>query len=463
MTDMQESKSLNPDLALLEKHDLYYYGMYGEYPHKSFWSYDYNDADVRTGLTHLARREPKSPTALYLHIPFCPSQCQYCVCHTVITKDYGRVQNYLNYLHTEIDLVRAHFESLGYEPEFTEIHLGGGSPSWLTEADFDALVARIGTLVDLKGVQEFTIEIDPRGVDTQRLHYYHSKGINRISFGVQDFDPDVQKAINRIQPAEMIERLLTPEVRKKFTNINFDILYGLPLQTRETFRQTISELIRLSPERTNLLLYNYTPDMKRHQTLMNRYAFPSKYDRLIMFLEGSQMLEDHGYAHIGYEHFAKPDNALTQAYRNKKAHWNTLGYTPGRYDNMIGLGSGSASGVGRFCYSQNVYPHKEYFEALEKGQFPVFRGYVLNEDDLIRLDVIQQLRSYFHCDIKDTEQRLHIDFHKYFESELKSLKPLINDGFVMRHNGDITITTDGKPLLAAICRKFDRYNKAAQN
>src|SRR3989344_5896418 len=291
--------------------------MYTEYPHKSFWSTSLKDKDYRSALLGLLTREPKTPLLLYIHILYCTQLCWFCTCHLgEITKNYGKREKYLDLLYSEIKLMRDFFDEHSLSPNFTEIHLGGGSPTDLTISDFDKLMENLGTIVDVKNLAEFSLEIDPRHTTKKMLSYYHSKGINRISMGIQDFDPQVQKAINRVQPVKLVEDLMDSGVSELFPNgINFDIICGLPHQTIETIKRTADQCVRLSPDR-----------------------LPDYYERKELFAKALETLTAGGYVRTGYDHFAKPTDSVAKALAEGKMHWNALGVTAGRYDSVIGVG-----------------------------------------------------------------------------------------------------------------------------
>jgi oxygen-independent coproporphyrinogen-3 oxidase len=447
--------SIDVDAGLIQKYNSEVF-MYGEYPHKSFWSFQFDEGDFRTALEGLFSCRKDVPLLLYVHIPFCSQQCFYCTCRTVVTRNYERIKNYLNQLLHEIDLFRNLFDKNSVTPNFREIHIGGGSPTVLHEEEFDLLIDKLQSIADIKNISEFALEIDPRGMTKEKLRYYHSKGINRVSFGVQEFDLDVQKAINRVQPSELLEELLTPEIRNLFTGINFDILCGLPRQTRESFRRTIDTVMKFSPERIALLTMCYSPDFSKHQKLMNESEIPDLYERTILFLESVQTLLNDGYVRIGLEHFAKPTDDLAKAAKNKMLFWCGLGYTPGRYHNVIGLGTSSTSIISG-CYAHNVYELSEYEAAIKGNLFPIYRGHKIRDDDVIRCDIIKTLRSYFSLDYRQIEEKYDIEFEKYFKEEIAALDEFVKDGLVELSDNAITITELGKSFTGFVCRSFDRY------
>ena len=435
------------------------YAMYVEYPHKSFWKQQAGDEQYMAALKDMFSRRKDTPLMLYIHIPFCRKQCFYCTCHTYFTNDYEKVKSYMDCLYREIDILAGFLEKNSVKANVREIHLGGGSPTILRENEFDRLIKKIQRVADIKELDEFAIEIDPRDVDKEKMKYYHTKGINRVSFGVQEFDPDVQEAINRIQPRTLTEVLLEPDIRKYFKGVNFDIMWGLPRQTRESFRKTIDTVTELSPDRISLLLLHYAPELKKHQKLMKKSEFPEVGERAVIFYESVQTLVRNGYARIGFEHLAKRDDVLSKALKERTLYWNSLGYTAGRYHDIIGLGSGSSGNIANNHYFQNVYSLSEYEAAVMEGRFPVFRGYKLNTDDVIRRDVIHSLRSYFSVDCGDIEKKYELCFMEYFKKEIVALKRFAADGLLEISDGAINVTEIGKNFISNVCRVFDSFNK----
>ena len=311
--------------------------MYVEYPHKSFWSPTFNDVDLKRELQQQA-----GPFLLYVHFPFCERQCFYCTCHTEITQRYERAQAYLDLLFHEIDLYQGYFDKHGIAPEFVEVHLGGGSPTLLQEPEFDRLVAKLGGLVDLTRVREFAIEVDPRHTNRDKLQYFRSKGINRISLGIQDFDPAVQRAINRMQSVELVGVLLDQDTRTLFPNgINFDVLCGLPNQTLTSMRKTFQTIVDLAPTRICLNHLHFAPEFARHQMIMvdgkngRPTRLPNSIERKLLFQEAMSILRGNGYERTGYDHFAKPEDDVAQALKGNTMKWNALGVTAGAYQHVL--------------------------------------------------------------------------------------------------------------------------------
>jgi len=456
-------KNLDKNIErLVEKHN-YRPFMYVEYPHKSFWSEKFNDHDFRNGLSHLFLSNKDVPLLLYVHIPFCAQKCYYCTCHTIITKNYERIKDYLELLYREIELYYDFFKKNRITPNFQEIHIGGGSPTLLREKEFSELVEKIELIAEVKKTSEFSLEIDPRDVDAGRLEYYHSKGVNRISVGVQDFDTNVQKAINRIQPVNVISDLMTPEVRKYFKNgINFDIICGLPWQTPETIKKTFKEVVEISPDRICFNYLHYAPKFAKHQNLMfdgkeqRPTRLPDLYEKKVLFFEALDLLLKSGYVRTGYDHFAKPEDSIAKAMSEKKMHWNALGVTAGRYNDVIGIGIHSYSTLGS-CYSQNVHGTSVYETMLKDNKFPIYRGHNLSKDDLIRREVILSLRNFFTIDYRQIEKKYNIDFKRHFKEEISDLAELERDCILKISEFSIVITELGYQFADTVCSYFDSY------
>jgi len=443
----------NVSESLVKKYDVKT-SYYTDYPPLGLWLDSYKDTDYIKSMEGLIAKKEREPLLLYLHFPYCPRLCTYCQCYHLITQDRAKVKEFLAHLYIEINLLHIFFKKHSYKPLIKEIHLGGGSPSFLDTKEFDELIENLKKIVDFDELAEFTIEIDPRQVNRDRMVYYHEKGINRISFGVQDFDPNVQKAVNRIQPPEMVADLLVPEIRRLFKTVNFDIIYRLPLQTRESFRKTIDTVIKLSPDRIALCVLGYRPDIFKHQRLLKESDIPEIYESTIIFIEAMQNLLDNGYLRIGLDHFAKPVDELGKALKNKTLHRNALGYTPGRYKDMIGIGPSSMAKIGD-CYFQNEYLLDTYYSALKNNKFPILRGYRLNKDEIIRRELMHKLLCYFSLNFKDIENKYQIDFKKYFKRELDDLDEFVNEGIIELRGDSIISTEIGTLFLRHVCRVFD--------
>lgn len=447
----------NIDRKIIDKYDRLT-SFYTDFPPLGLWMDSRKEGDYIKALSEAVKEKERSPRILYLHFPYCPRLCTYCQCYHLITQDHKKVKEFLKHLYLEIELLDQFFKKHSYKPFFKEIHLGGGSPSFLDTEEFDELMENLKKIVDFNEVVEFTIEIDPRQIDRDRMFYYHKKGINRVSFGVQDFDPDVQKAVNRIQPPEMLKNLLTPDIRKLFKTVNFDIIFGLPRQTRESFKKTIDTVIELSPDRIALCVLGYRPDIFNHQNSLVKSEIPDAYERMMINIQALQDLMDNGYLRIGIDHLAKLTDDLGIALKSKRLHRNALGYTPGRCIDIIGLGPSSMTRLGDY-YFQNMYSLEKYYRELENNRLPILRGYKVNKDQIIRRDIMHELLKYFIVSFKEIEERYNIDFKTYFDFELKELSKFVEDGFIKVDNEGIRATTLGTLFLRFVCKVFDNLHE----
>ena len=432
---------------------------YTEYPHKHFWSESFGEEDLKDALRNFFLTR-NAPTLLYFHMPFCNKQCYFCTCHTEISPDYEDILKYMKSAHMEIALYRKFFGAHAIRPNIREVHFGGGTPSNLKEKDFGELKNALGSFIDFGQVEEFAMEIDPRYVKPDKLHFFADCGLNRVSFGIQDFNDKVMVAVNRRQPAKIIENLLTPDVRVRFQSINFDILCGLPFQTRETFKATIEKVIELLPDRI-ALYFTSKPNVKfsPHWLKMPQDVIPNEIDKKIMFVDALEMLLTAGYVRTGYDMFARATDKVAKALDTGQTTWNSFGSTPGRCMDYLALGVHSYGRLGPAIYYQNVYELTHYEGLLAAGIFPVFRGHKLDKDDQIRRDVIVTLRVYFDIHFGTMENRYQINFRDYFQKELAILQEYANDELIEIKPDGIVITELGKQFANLICAVFDKYAK----
>ncbi len=453
------SKEVLKNLNLLKKyhHKLVY--DYTEYPTKGNWDYDLGDQAYRDALTSWIPQNPDKPVLFYVHTPFCEELCYFCLCSKEITRDYGRVKNYLdNYLFKEMDMLAALLAENNLKLNVEEIYFGGGSPTYYNEEDFERIINKMKSFIDFEKVKTFTLETDPRRVNVDRLKFYHSQGVNRLSFGIQDFDPDVQAEINRIQPPEMVAALLTPEIRELFPVINFDLLVGLPGQTPQKIRQTIQHTLDIGPDQLQTMYVHYKPDLRKYMTRMVRnQPMPDFYERKELFVEATEMLMENGYKRAGFESFAKPDDPLAVSIDEESAYYNSLGTQTGEVMNFVAVGSSAHGALGDDYYFQNFYEHKLYWEALDNDKFPVYRGYKLNQDDKIRRDVIKRIRTYFSIDYSTVEAKFNINFKEYFANELEAMDEFIKDGLVVIGESHFQLTEVGMHLSPQVASVFDRF------
>jgi len=429
---------------------------YTSYPTLSEWSSDFTSRDYIAGLTDLCTKGAEVPLYLYIHFPFCVKQCFYCICNSIVTHDRIKIKNFLDYLFYEIDLLRAFFEKNLYIPNIKKIHLGGGSPTFMEVEEFDRLIEGLKTIVDFKNLDEFNIEVDTNTTSQEKLKYYHEKGVNRISLGIQDFEPKVQKAVNRIQSPELVEKLLSPGIRRNFESVNFDLLYGLPFQNTESFKRTIEIVKRLSPDRITLLKYAHVPERRRHQRLIKETDLPEDYEKNMIFIETVCSLTDNGYEFIGIDHFTKSTDSLTKAVKNKTIWRNFNGFTPGEFHYIIGIGPTSTHSVTNY-YAQSLYSLKEYYKSIDNQEFPILRGYRLSNDDMIRRDVINEILCYQSLDFSTIEDKHNIDFSKYFKQEIEALDDLAKDEMLNLSGNRLAVTLKGRIFIRHICKVFDHY------
>lgn len=432
---------------------------YTSYPVEARWSTRFSPAEYAAALERLAAAG--SPLSLYVHFPFCPKQCYYCFCRATITRDRSKIREFLDHLAREVELVGSLLRRGGRSPTFKEVHFGGGSPSFMTPEEFDRLREILRAIVDFSDVVEATMEIDFRTVDEAGLCGFLDRGVNRISFGIQDFNPDVQKAVNREQPVAGLEKLLAPRVRERIKSVNFDLIYGLPRQTRESFRQTVETAVRLSPDRICVYNYNHRPDVNRHQSFIRAAELPDPEEKSLMFVDSVGCLAEAGYEMIGIDHFALAGDALCQAKHRRALGRNFNGYSVGRARELIGIGPTGSSRFGT-CYAQNVRDLAEYYRRVTAGELPVARGYMLSPDDQIRRDVIDDLICHHHLDFPAIEQRHGICFRTHFQRELASLDEFVRDGIAVRRDESIEITPLGRLFVRHVCAAFDGFLQQVQ-
>ena len=399
------------------------------------------------------------PLSIYVHIPFCESLCFYCACNKIITKRHQRGAEYLRYLSHEIDL---HVEYLGIGQSITQLHLGGGSPTFLTDAELTELMSMLRRNFVLAPEGEYSIEVDPRTVDEKRLEHLAELGFNRLSFGVQDFDAEVQKAVHRIQPAEMVFALVEAARRLKFESVNVDLIYGLPKQTPESFARTLAQVVQLRPDRIALYGYAHLPERFKPQRRINASELPAAPAKITMLSGAISTFLSAGYVYVGMDHFALPTDALAVAKRQGRLHRNFQGYSTQPDCDLIGLGVSAIARIGA-TYSQNAKTAAEYYDYLDQGRFPVVRGLALSRDDLVRRAVIMALMCQGELQYESIELAHMIDFKSYFATELEALRALESTGMVELEDGGIQVTSRGWFFVRAIAMLFDRYLQIDRN
>jgi oxygen-independent coproporphyrinogen-3 oxidase len=393
------------------------------------------------------------PLALYVHLPFCDSICYYCACNKIVTKDHGRSAKYLRYLAHEIRLVA---EGLAEDRNVSQMHWGGGTPTFLSESELDELVGTIRSEFTLDPSGEYAIEIDPRKVSPERIGLLAGLGFNRISVGVQDFDPEVQRAVHRVQSVDETNAVIAAARRHGFKSVNMDLIYGLPKQTVEGFSRTLAEVIRSNPDRVALYSYAHLPTVFKPQRRILDADLPASEVKLRLLTTAISELQAAGYVYIGMDHFAKPEDDLAVAQRRGRLTRNFQGYSSAGDSDIVALGVSAISKVAPI-YSQNLKTLETYYDALDRGVLPVMRGIESSADDLVRRAVIQSLACNFEVSKESISIAHLIEFDEYFAPELEQLKAMQAEDLVSVDDDWISVTPRGRLLVRAVCMVFDRY------
>jgi len=395
------------------------------------------------------------PLSLYVHIPFCKTLCYYCACNKIITRNAERVKKYLRRLDQEIDMQAKLFDP---KRRIEQLHFGGGTPTYLDEVQLRALMDHLREAFnfDESDAREFSIEVDPRTIDSKMMTLLAELGFNRLSLGVQDFDSKVQLAVNRIQSTEEVSALMRDARDNNFRSVSFDLIYGLPHQTVESFNDTLDKALEMRPDRLAIYNYAHLPSRFKGQRMINDADIPLPETKLDILHHTIDKLSDSEYVYIGMDHFALPDDDLVHAQENGTLQRNFQGYSTHRECDLIALGVSAIGSIGNI-YAQNTTSTIEYEEILEAGELPISRGIEVDADDLLRADVISQLMCYDHLTFSEFDAAHGIDFLQYFRGEVSNLQPLEDDGLVSVDDVQISITPKGRLLLRSIAMVFDRY------
>lgn len=413
----------------------------------------FNDGYQQQDLISAINSSNSRSLSLYIHIPFCSQLCYYCGCNKVITRHQSKADLYLDYLEKEIIAQALLFDSY----QVQQLHLGGGTPTFLTTSQMSRLIALLELHFKFAPDAERGIEIDPRSLATDMLSHLRSLGFNRVSFGIQDFNDDVQLAVNRPQSADAVKSLIGEARELGFKSINADMIYGLPLQTPESFKETIEQLIALSPDRVSVFNYAHLPDRFAAQRKIKDADLPSAHDKLTMFKNTLEQMSNAGYQFIGMDHFAKTSNELAIAQNSQQLHRNFQGYTTHGDCDLLGLGVSSISQIGT-AILQNQKELKHYYHAIDNQLgSAISKGMKLDSDDVIRAAVIKQLICHFELNMQSIANTYQLDFKDYFASSLQALEPLIADGMVTIDADLITVTARGNLFIRIICMCFDAH------
>jgi oxygen-independent coproporphyrinogen-3 oxidase len=396
------------------------------------------------------------PLALYVHLPFCDTICYYCGCNKIVTRDHGRSAKYLTYLAREIRLVA---DRLGEDRAVSQVHWGGGTPTFLSDQELEELMGTLRSEFRLDPAGEYSIEVDPRKVSAEKVALLARLGFNRISLGVQDFDPEVQKAVHRVQSIDETRAVILAARQDGFKSVNVDLIYGLPKQSVESFSRTLDTVIDCDPDRIALYSYAHLPTVFKPQRRIAESDLPQPEAKLAILTHSIERLEAAGYIYIGMDHFAKPGDDLAVAQRQGRLTRNFQGYSAAGDSDIVALGVSAISKVGPI-YAQNVKTLDEYYGRIERGEIPVMRGIELSADDLARRAVIQALACHFEVSKEAIAIAHLIDFDSHFAVELAELKEMEKESLVTLGDEWIGVTPRGRLLVRAVCMVFDRYLRA---
>ena len=428
---------------------------YTSYPTADRFTESFGYRDFLHAVADLRTRGGGKPLSLYLHIPFCDTVCYYCACNKIVTKNREKAVTYLAYLKREVEMQGRLFAGMN---EVEQLHFGGGTPTYLSDAQMADLMAHLRRCFrfapDAAG--EYSIEIDPRTVSQERVHSLRRQGFNRISLGVQDFDPDVQRAVNRIQPEAGTRAIIAAARDADFRSVSIDLIYGLPKQTPDTMRATLDKVIDASPDRIAVYHYAHLPHLFKAQRRIVEADMPDSDTKLRMLQLCIERLTAAGYVYIGMDHFARPDDDLAIAQQQGRLHRNFQGYSTHADTDLVACGVSAIGAVGA-TYSQNVKTLDAYYDALDRNELPVARGARLSMDDALRRTIIQKLMCQFELSVSTIELAFPIAFHAYFAREMAQLAELERDGLVELAPDWISVTLKGRLLIRNVCMVFDRY------
>jgi oxygen-independent coproporphyrinogen III oxidase len=441
---------LKLDLALVKKYSVPG-PRYTSYPPATHFTDKVTFEDLSGAIR--ANNETERELSLYYHLPFCYSLCWYCGCTTIITRDQAQSAGYIGYLEKEMEMMG---RFLNPRRKVVQMHFGGGSPTFLLPDEIRRLGAMIRARFHLAEDAEASIEIDPRRMTRDHVKAMREAGFNRASLGVQDYNPEVQKAVHRIQPREMTEQMADWLRQDGFQSLNIDLIYGLPLQTPASFAKTIEEVLELKPDRFAIFNYAHLPEIKKHQRIFKSEVLPSPETRLQLLKTAIETLTSVGYVYIGMDHFARETDELAVAQKQKTLQRNFQGYSTRGGADIYAFGMSSisqADGV----YWQNHKDLRLYYGRLDEGRSPVAKGFVMSEDDRIRRWTIMRLMCDLGLDFASISSTVNIDFTSYFARELESLSDLEADGLLQRHPAGFTVTDAGRLLIRNIAMRFDAY------
>jgi oxygen-independent coproporphyrinogen-3 oxidase len=444
------------DLELVRRYDVSG-PRYTSYPTAASFTDEIDEEDFRRHARQSNEILVPRPISLYIHIPFCDTLCFYCGCNKIATKNRSLADGYLDYLEKEADMASALFDD---DREVTQLHWGGGTPTFLTTEQTDRLMSIISAHWNLSTSDErdFSIEIDPRSTDAEGIEHLASLGFNRFSLGVQDVDQKVQKAVNRIQPEELTESIIKACRDTGAKSINVDLIYGLPFQSKETFSKTLDRVIEWLPDRLSIFNYAHMPEMFSAQQRINESDLPLASEKLDMFAMTVERLTEAGYVYIGLDHFARPDDELVKALHDGSLQRNFQGYTTHSDTDLVSLGVSAISSFYRL-FTQNEKTLEAYYQRIDAGELPVARGVELELDDCIRREVIQQIMCRNELNFGELDEYCYCDSRPYFDDEIEQLESMEQDGLLKIEDRKISLTARGRFLARIIAKVFDKASQ----
>ncbi|MBC7453767.1 MAG: oxygen-independent coproporphyrinogen III oxidase [Massilia sp.] len=432
---------------------------YSSYPGADHFATTFGYRDYLKAVADLRTRGIARPLSLYLHIPFCDSVCYYCNCNKIVTKNRDQASIYLSYLKREIEMQGRLFAGMN---QIEQLHFGGGTPTYLSDEQMDGLMLHLRRNFRFAAdeVGEYSIEVDPRGLTRERVLSLRRQGFNRISLGLQDYDAEVQKAVNRVQPEHATQAIIDAAREANFRSVSIDLIYGLPKQTLASMAQTLAKVIKAVPDRIAISNYAHLPHLFKPQRRINEAELPSADMRLAMLGLCISTLGEAGYVYIGMGDFARPGDDLAIAQAQGRLHRNFQGYSSHADMDLVACGISAISSVAA-TYSQNVKTLDAYYDLLDRNELPIERGICLDMDDALRRAIIQMLMCQFELSIPAIEQAYPISFAEYFAPELLKLAALEADGVVTLDAEWLSVTPNGRFLIGNVCMAFDRYLGAA--
>ncbi len=433
---------------------------YTSYPTADRFTDGFHYRDYLQAVNAVRSRGLRHPISLYIHIPFCDTVCYYCACNKIVTKNREKAATYLGYLKREITMQGRLFTGMN---QVEQLHFGGGTPTYLSDAQMDDLMQHLRRWFNFApdALGEYSIEVDPRTVSPERVQRLREQGFNRISLGVQDFDVDVQKAVNRIQPEDMTLEVIDAARAAKFRSVSIDLIYGLPKQTVSSMAQTLDKVVAANPDRIAIYHYAHMPHLFKPQRRILEQDMPAADVKLDMLALCIHRLNAAGYVYIGMDHFAKPTDDLAIAQAQGRLHRNFQGYSTQSELDLVAMGVSAISAVG-LSYSQNMKTLDAYYDRLDQGELPVARGYKLGMDDVMRRFIIQMLMCNFELSIRSLEQAYPITFQRYFAAEMEKLHEMVALGLLTMDDDWISVTLKGRLLIRNICMIFDRHLREAR-